>query len=170
MKLIMTDKDFGFSTNDGDIAYVDLSKKKVANCVGCYGCWTKTPGRCVIRDDAATIYPLIAKSDSVIYVTHVKYGGYDQTMKAMLERAIPIQQAFIRLVDGETHHVQRDVRPKKALIVAYGTTDGEERALFGDLVRRNAKNMNFSSHRIVFCDEGEIPGVVRKEVEEWKRS
>lgn len=41
-------------------------------------------------------------------------------MKTMLERAIPVQQAFIRVVDGETHHEQRAVVPKRATIVAYG--------------------------------------------------
>ena len=41
-------------------------------------------------------------------------------MKTMLERAIPIQQAFIRLVDGETHHFQRRVEPKEVAILAYG--------------------------------------------------
>lgn len=50
----------------------------------------------------------------------MKFGGYDTPMKTMLERAIPIQQAFIRLVNGETRHVQRAVIPKRATIVGYG--------------------------------------------------
>lgn len=64
-------------------------------------------------------------------------------MKTMLERAIPVQQAFIRVLDGETHHVQRAVAPKRAVILAYGTTSDEEREVFRALVARNAKNMNF---------------------------
>src|SRR5699024_656136 len=102
--------------------------------VGCFGCWTKTPGRCVIRDDAVKIYPVIAKSERVLYVSRVKYGGYDSPMKTMLERAIPVQQAFIRVLDGETHHVQRAVAPKRAVILAYGTTSDEEREVFRALV------------------------------------
>lgn len=64
----------------------------------------------------------------MIYVSRLAYGGYDLPMKKMLERAIPIQQAFIRLVDGETHHVQRAVAPKEALIEAYGEYPEEERS------------------------------------------
>lgn len=153
-----------------DASFVDLSQAKVVNCVGCFGCWTKTPGRCVIRDEATKIYPLIAESDRVIYVSRLAYGGYDLPMKKMLERAISIQQAFIRLVDGETHHVQRAVAPKEALIVAYGEYPEEERQLFLELVARNAKNMNFKSYRVLFVPEEEVGEAVGKEVMRWKES
>ena len=59
----------------------------------------------MIRDDAVKVYPEIARSDTLLYVSRIKYGGYDTVMKTMLERAIPVQQSFIRLVDGETHHI-----------------------------------------------------------------
>lgn len=58
MKLIMSDRSIGnVRLTASDVIYVDLSSKKIANCVGCFGCWTKTPGKCVIRDDATEIYP-----------------------------------------------------------------------------------------------------------------
>ena len=88
-------------------------------------------------------------------------------MKTMLERAIPVQQAFIRLLDGETHHVQRAVVPKKATIVAYGARDREEEELFRRLVARNAKNMSFQSYEIRFTDEEQVEAAVRQEVETW---
>ena len=123
----------------------------------------------MIRDDAVAVYPLIAQSDTVIYVSHIKYGGYDTIMKTMLERAIPVQKAFIRLLNGETHHVQRAVALKKATIVAYGDTDREEREVFEQLVERNAKNMNFESHQIIFTTESQVEEAVRNEVEKWKK-
>ena len=88
----------------------------------------------------------------------------------MLERAIPVQQAFIRLLDGETHHVQRSVVPKRAVIVAYGARDREEEDLFRRLVARNAKNMAFQSYEIRFTGEEQVETAVRQEVEAWKRS
>ena len=109
---------------------IDLSALRIAPCVGCFGCWTRTPGRCVIRDDAVQIYPKIAAARRVLYVSRLFCGGCDLPMKTMLERAIPIQQAFIRLVDGETHHFQRRVEPKEAAILAYGDISPEEQQLF----------------------------------------
>lgn len=118
-------------------------------------------------DDAARVYPLIARSEQVLYVSRVKYGSYAPVMKTMLERAIPVQQAFLRIHNGETHHVQRAVVPKDAVILAYGADRAEERALFTRLVERNAHNMSFRSHRVRFVAEGELEAAVGEEVARW---
>lgn len=166
MKLLMTDRPVSAALPQ-DAAAVDLSALRIANCVGCFGCWTKTPGRCIIRDDAVRVYPLIARSEQVLYVSRVKYGSYAPVMKTMLERAIPVQQAFLRIHNGETHHVQRAVVPKDAVILAYGADRAEERALFTRLVERNAHNMSFRSHRVRFVAEGELEAAVGEEVTRW---
>ena len=171
MKMILSDRPVPPDLEERqDLVIFDLSRMKIANCVGCFGCWTRTPGRCVIRDDAVRVYPRLAGSEAVLYVSRVKYGGYDTVMKTMLERAIPVQQAFIRLLDGETHHVQRAVVPKRAAIVAYGAQDGEEEDLFRRLVARNAKNMCFQSYTIRFTTEEQVDNAVRQEVAAWERS
>lgn len=170
MKLIMSDRPLSLDGLDREeIHYVDLPALQIANCVGCFGCWTKTPGRCVIRDDATKVYPLIAASEAVIYVSHILYGGYDTVMKTMLERAIPVQQAFIRVLEGETHHVQRAVVPKKAVIIAYGAPEEEEKALFRQMVARNAHNMNFTQYDVLFCAEDAVEETVKAEVEKWAK-
>lgn len=171
MTLILSDRPLHIPDMDQSTTeLIDLSALKIANCVGCFGCWTKTPGKCVIRDGAVGVYPRIAASDRVLYVSRVKYGSYDTVMKTMLERAIPVQQAFIRLLDGETHHVQRAVAPKQAVILGYGDTSAEEREIFRQLVARNAKNMNFAQYRVEFAPEDAVEQVVREEVASWARS
>ena len=166
---IMSDLPLEFTPDSHpEWVYVDLSRQNITPCTGCFGCWVKTPGRCVIRDDAVQIYPIIARSDRLIYVTHVQYGSYDIPMKTMLERAIPIQQAFIRLHHGETHHVQRRVREKDALIIAYGAVSEEEQALFRRLIERNAHNMLFRSVRVCFAAQSELNHIVNREVQAWE--
>ena len=170
MNLVLSDRNFNFLKQQyPTIQFIDLSTLNIANCVGCFGCWTKSPGKCVIRDDAVKVYPQIAASDRILYVSKIKYGGYDTVMKTMLERSIPVQQAFIRLLHGETHHVQRDVVPKKAVIIGYGDISAEEQKIFRSLVERNAKNMNFESYRIIFADENEVEAAVRNEVATWEK-
>lgn len=169
MKLILSDRHLDLTVNDPlRVKLIDLSALNIHNCVGCFGCWTKTPGRCVIRDDAVKVYPLIAQSDAVLYVGRIKYGGYDTVMKTMLERSIPVQQAFIRLLDGETHHIQRAVTAKQALIVGYGAHSQEEQALFLRLAARNARNMNFNHVQVLFSTEEEVTDLVRSEVAKWE--
>lgn len=113
MNLLITDisLDINFIQSENS-RYVDISKLNIANCLGCFSCWTRTPGKCIIRDDAISVYPLIAKSKNLIYVTKIKFGSYDTPMKVLLERSLPIQKAFIRLYQGEAHHVQRNVEEK----------------------------------------------------------
>lgn len=168
MNLILSDRPFELSIAE-DTVFKDLSSLKIANCVGCFGCWTRQPGKCVIRDDAVTVYPLIAESRNIIYVSRVKYGGYDTIMKTMLERAIPVQQAFIRIHNGETHHVQRDVKPKKAVIIAYGAKNDEEKQVFRALVDRNSRNMNFESHEVIFAEEENLSDVLKEQAAKWKK-
>ncbi len=168
MKLIISDRHLDIpEIKQASVECIDLSKLKIANCIGCFGCWVKTPGKCVIRDDATKVYPRIAESDTVLYVSKVKFGSYDLVMKTMLERSIPIQQAFIRLFNGETHHVQRNVAPKQAIVLGYGDISPEERDVFCQLIARNANNMNFAHYRVRFATEQGLEEAVREEVLKW---
>ena len=170
MRLILSDIDLKYDALQlKDTNFIDLSSLQIKNCMGCFGCWTKTPGKCVIRDDAVKVYPLIAACEQLVYITHVVYGGYDAIMKRMLERTIPIQQAFLRVLDGETHHVQRRVTPKNAVVVAYGNYEIEEQQIFRQLVARNAHNMCFETYKIRFVPETELEETLCEEVLLWKR-
>jgi multimeric flavodoxin WrbA len=169
MNLLLSDRTLpaGLPANEEN-RYIDLSEMKIANCVGCFGCWVKTPGKCVIRDDAGKVYPLIAQSRRALYVSRLYCGSYDIPMKTMLERAIPVQQAFIRIHGGETHHVQRDVAEKEAVIIAYGDICEEEKALFRRLAGRNAHNMSFRKWDVRFVPEEEVDGAICGEVQKWE--
>ena len=170
MNLILSDRPIpSMLPLSANTRVVDLSSLSISSCIGCFGCWTKTPGRCVIRDDAVSVYPLIAQSSRILYVSKLIYGSYDVPMKTMLERAIPVQQAFIRLYHNETHHVQRRVTPKNAVVVAYGNYEIEEQQIFRQLVARNAHNMCFETYKIRFVQEAELEETLCEEVLLWKR-
>lgn len=170
MKLILSDRPLPLPDLGPEVRFVDLSALGIAPCTGCFGCWTRTPGRCVIRDDATAVYPLIARSEAVFYISRLRYGGYDTPMKTMLERAIPVQQAFIRLLHGKTHHVQPSVALKQATILGYGDISPAEQELFRRLVGRNAANMNFAGHRVLFAREADLEPTVQREVTAWLAS
>ena len=169
MNLILSDIAFDLFDNDEAIEFINLKKLKISNYIGCFSCWVKTPGKCIIRDDAVNVYPKIAASKRLMYVSKIRYGSYDTVMKTMLERAIPIQQPFIRLYDGETHHVQRNVSLKEAVIIGYGNIDDEEKEIFKELVKKKDKNMSFKSYRIIFASEKELPKIIEQEVALWKK-
>lgn len=89
MNLILSDKDLELNfKNDKKIKYYNLSNLTINNCMGCFHCWVKTPGKCIVRDDAIKTYPLIAKSENIIYVSKIKYGDYENEEKKIFEKLI----------------------------------------------------------------------------------
>lgn len=169
MNLVLSDRQIELPIDNQFTDFINLSELKISNCIGCFGCWTKTPGKCVIRDDAVKVYPKIAESCKILYISRVKYGSYDTVMKTMLERALPIQQAFIRLLNGETHHIQRAVVPKRATIIGYGSISEEEQEIFTQLVARNAANMSFEDYRVIFTQESMLEQTAINEVLAWEK-
>ena len=49
---------------------------KMARCRGCFGCWLKTPGECVLRDGSERIGPALMSGDRVYILSRSCYGGF----------------------------------------------------------------------------------------------
>ena len=41
----------GMQEAGAEVEVVALRKKTIKNCIGCFTCWTKTPGICIHQDD-----------------------------------------------------------------------------------------------------------------------
>lgn len=54
---------------------------KIVHCMGCFGCWNKTPGTCVMKDDSAKIAKAVVNSDLLIFLTPITFGGYSSELK-----------------------------------------------------------------------------------------
>lgn len=51
---------------DEPLKIIKLGEQSINACVGCWNCWLKTPGRCVMKDQMADSYPDYINSDTVI--------------------------------------------------------------------------------------------------------
>lgn len=74
------------------------------SCVGCFGCWTKTPGACVLKDGLQRLGETLARADELQIVPRCTYGGYSRTVKAIIDRCIPYVHPCFRMLGGEMHH------------------------------------------------------------------
>jgi multimeric flavodoxin WrbA len=132
-----------------------LRGMEIAPCIGCFNCWTKTPGECVFDDEQRKIYSDMAKSDLVILITPVTFGGYSSELKKGLDRFIPVLLPFFKKYNGETHHATR--YGKEWNLLGVGTLplkDEEKQTLFRDLVQRNSLNMHSESSSSVILFKG----------------
>jgi multimeric flavodoxin WrbA len=124
-----------------------LDCKDIRACVGCFGCWTKTPGRCGIADDAAnSIVSAYIQADTVMLLSHVTYGGYSPDIKAFLDRSIGSLLPFFILKNGEMHHQKRYAKYPALVAFGYGDMTGAEQKTFLELSTRNALNLHSPEH------------------------
>jgi FMN-dependent NADH-azoreductase len=90
------------------VEVVSLRKKTIKNCLGCFTCWTKTPGKCILKDDMTDeLLPKWQAADLVVYGTPLYHYGMTASMKAFLERTIPSSQPFFTIEEGRMHHLLR---------------------------------------------------------------
>ena len=73
------------SSEDSVVLYAN---NQYASCQGCFKCWLKNAGFCIMKDSLQHIGALVGQSDPLIIVSQCCYGGYSGPVKAILDRAI----------------------------------------------------------------------------------
>lgn len=122
---------------------VKLRERDIGPCSGCFGCWTRTPGECVLHDDAADVLRSYVGADIVVYATPVTFGGYSSQLKKMLDRFIPVLDPRFTVVGGEVHHRLRYRRyPRTIVLGTLPSPDPGAERLFVTLAGRNARNVH----------------------------
>ena len=77
----------GMHEAGADVDGVNLREKNIKNCAGCFSCMTKTPGKCVLKDDmTGELFPKWLESDLIIYATPLFHHTVNATMKTFIER------------------------------------------------------------------------------------
>ncbi|WP_238918408.1 flavodoxin family protein [Clostridium sp. YIM B02555] len=127
-----------------------LSKESdnIKGCLGCFNCWTKTPGKCIINDSYTEMPKYILEEKTFIIITQIKYGCYTSYVKNVIDRSIGILLPFFQNVNGELHHLPRyDNSNLKFIVIGYGSdvTSMEEQT-FKALVKGNAINLCIPNH------------------------
>lgn len=83
------------------------ARAKAAPCQGCFGCWLKTPGACVLKDSLQRIGAAIAHSRELILVPRCCYGGFSPEVKRAPIRSISQSLPFFTYRGGKLHHILR---------------------------------------------------------------
>jgi multimeric flavodoxin WrbA len=138
------------------VEVVKLKEMDIADCTGCFACWTRTPGKCIIPDDGIAVAAQFATSELVVLLTPLTFGGYSYHLKKALDRSIGCLLPFLRTFDGEVHHPRRYGHRQR--LVAVGllpARDGEAQQAFYQLVERNSRNLHPVgwATALVFSDE-----------------
>ena len=88
-----------------DVHVINVIEKQIAPCRGCFGCWQKMDGHCVIQDDQNAILDLYRASDVIIWSFPLYCYAMPSHLKAVLDRTIPlVKMAMRQEQDGTVRH------------------------------------------------------------------
>ncbi|MRN56344.1 flavodoxin family protein [Paenibacillus monticola] len=155
MKIIVHDlqqQEFAGWVDDPNAELTVLSDNDtIRQCMGCFGCWTKTPGVCVIKDGYQNIGELLSKCDELIIISKCMYGSYSPFILNVLNRSISYMLPYFVTKNGETHHRNRYDHQFALSVHFYGHDITEaEMGTARTLVAANSMNLYSIGNKVYF--------------------
>ena len=123
----------------------------VKTCIGCFGCWIKTPGTCVMKDEISAFSKMVPEHDDFIVISKCIYGGLSPDIKVVIERSIGILLPYFGVVNGEMHHLPRYKKMPTLTYHFYGSDiTKNEMQTARKLTAANALNLWMPKHEVYF--------------------
>lgn len=93
--------------NENSVETIHLNRVDIGHCLGCFNCWTNTPGECVIKDDMPKLFENYITADLIIWSFPLYTYGMPSKVKAFLDRLLPYTLPLITLINGRATHPPR---------------------------------------------------------------
>ena len=132
---------------------------RYAPCQGCFGCWTKTPATCVLKDALQEACRVLGVSDDLTVITANTYCGWSAPVKKMLDRSIGVSTPLSSYRGKQMHHTLRYGKKGTLRVIVYGEATAAERETLTLMAERNAINMGYTEYAVDFCETAEEAGV-----------
>jgi multimeric flavodoxin WrbA len=124
---------------------------EASGCKGCFGCWVRTPGACVLKDRYRRFAAEVSRHGELVIVTRLVWGGYSPPVKRVVDRSLAHLLPFFTLREGHMRHLFRGSAGFRLTAVFYGAQgDREAMDLAERLVRANASNFGASAWEAKF--------------------
>ena len=101
-----------------------LRDYKIKHCLGCYGCWVQTPGRCLQKDDMTEVlFDKYLQADLVVLASPIYHATMNARMKLFVERTLPMMDPLAEMGEaGGTPH-RFDKMPRVVTLSVCGFWD-----------------------------------------------
>lgn len=156
----LKEKDFRkLFTNISKEDIVISDNGSIHNCIGCFGCWVKTPASCVIRDEYGDMGEYLSKCKELIIISKCFYGGFSPFVKCVLDRSISYIHPDFVIKNGEMHHRRRYDNNIDLQVWFYGKNITEKEKVTAEkLIKANSINLYCNNSRVTFIGDIEDMG------------
>ncbi len=139
-----------------EIQTYDIYAMDLRDCRGCFACWNKTPGQCVIHDDMTKILKGILEADWIVYSFPLYYYSLPSRLKLVFDRQLPFRLPFMDAQNEYGGYPDRyDLSKKRWIFIStcgFYTAQGNYETVTSQLDRLYGKN----GYTTIFTGEGEL--------------
>ena len=139
-----------------DAEVIDISKLEIKGCKGCFSCWTKTPGKCVIQDSMAKCLPKLIEADVVIWSFPLYSCFFPGDMKNFMDRRLPMGLPYMdKGAESGGHPARYDLSKQRHFYIStcgFWTAKGNYDSIIA-LFNRDGAHENYKEFTI-FCGQG----------------
>ncbi len=141
--------------------YVISDHGTIKPCVGCFSCWNKTPGQCVIKDGYENMGALLHAADEVHVISRYTYGGFSSFVKNVFDRSLGYVLPQFEIINGETHHKKRYAEDKPFTFIFYGQGICEpDKDSARQYVKAVCTNIRGHVKSVLFRECGDTPAII----------
>ena len=146
--------------NDGaqapEIETLNIGSLNIKPCLGCFSCWSKTPGKCCIHDDMQGVIDKILWADVVVWSFPLYYFGLPGQLKTLIDRQLPMSLPFMCTETESGGHPSRyDMSGKSTVVIStcgFYTAQGNYDCVTSLYDRLCGKG----GYTAIFCGQGEL--------------
>lgn len=142
-----------------DVQTLTVRQLELRPCLGCFSCWSKTPGQCCISDDMAPVLEKLLWAEVTVWSFPLYYFSVPGPLKNLIDRQLPLVLPFMAEDGGETgggsHPTRYDMSGKKTVVIStcgFHTAQGNYDGVCS-LFDHECGKGNYTT---LFCGQGEL--------------
>ncbi len=142
-----------------EIKTVTLRDKNIHPCMGCFSCWTKTPGHCAISDDMQEIYQDLLEVDIIIESFPLYFAGMPSRMRMLTERCLLFTKRYEGSPEDTFHSIlemeEHRLTDKRLVVISscgYVSMD----TMFEALLKEYDLICGAGNYTSILCAQGEL--------------
>lgn len=143
-----------------EVEYAELQKLDIKPCMGCYSCWGKTDGRCVINDDMGELRGKILAADVIVESFPLYFFGMPSKVKMMTDRCLPFMLPYLGNVVEERNICFHELREKslleKKLVVISSCGYVDANTVYPALLKQFDLICGEGKYTAILCGQGEL--------------